>query len=198
MSEFKYKCEQCGLCCYDVEGSYNKRIPLYIEEVDRLVEIAKKCNISFQVIEDLVFPDIKNKKILVLTYRILLNNSKKRCPFYEEDIGCSIHDSKPISCQAYPLSIKQEDAFHFNISIDPSCTFINKHYDSIKNRNKQEIENIFKQEYQNAEKHLRKNKSLILKIKDLEYGGKIKIARKISINEFEHYLKKWDREEIKT
>ncbi|MEJ2279437.1 MAG: YkgJ family cysteine cluster protein [Candidatus Lokiarchaeota archaeon] len=185
MSDLIYKCEQCGKCCYDVEGGYNKRIPLYPQEVDKLIEVAKSREIPFQVVEDLVFPDILNKKILVLTYRILLNNPKKRCPFYEDDIGCTVHEIKPLSCQAYPLSIKQEDAFNFKISIDPYCKFVDKHYDIIKKSSKEMIERIFKNEYKNAEKHLKKNKKLILKIKELEYKKKIEIARKISINEFD-------------
>ncbi|TFF89974.1 MAG: YkgJ family cysteine cluster protein [Promethearchaeota archaeon] len=197
MNDLIYNCEQCGVCCHQVNEPYNKRIPLYPEEVDQLIKVVKDQNINFQVIEDLVFPDILNKKILVLTYRILLNNPKKRCPFYREDFGCTIHEIKPLSCQAYPLSIKQEDAFNFSISIDPSCRFVNKHYEIIKTYKKEMIERVFKEEFINAQKHLRKNKNLILKIKELEYKNKIKIAREITFSEYNKILRNWERKEIK-
>jgi len=197
MNDLRYKCERCGICCHQINEPYNKRIPLYPEEVDRLIELVKERNIKFQVIEDLVFPDILNKKILVLTYRILLNDPKKRCPFYREEIGCTIHEIKPLACKAYPLSLKQEDAFNFSISIDPLCKFVDKHHETIKYYKKQMIEKVFEEEFINAQKHLRRNKNLILKIKELEYKNKIKIAREITFNEYNKILRNWERKEIK-
>ena len=38
-----------------------KRIPLYPEEVNNLIEVAKTRKIDFKVLEDLVFPDILNE-----------------------------------------------------------------------------------------------------------------------------------------
>ncbi|MCK4780481.1 MAG: hypothetical protein KAT57_09855, partial [Candidatus Lokiarchaeota archaeon] len=72
-----YKCRMCGTCCHEVPGDYVKRIPLYPDEADILIEIAKERDIEFKIIEDLVFPDIKNEKILVLTYRIRLDNENQ-------------------------------------------------------------------------------------------------------------------------
>ena len=61
----KYQCKKCGTCCHEVPGDYIKRIPIYPDEADNLIEIAKERDIKFKIIEDLVFPDIKNKKITI-------------------------------------------------------------------------------------------------------------------------------------
>ena len=100
MNDLRYSCMKCGICCYEIEGPETKRIPLYPEEVNRLIEIAKEKNLNFNVIEDLVFPDILNRKIIVITYKIILN-SNGHCPFYEEKEGCIIQDAKPLACSAY-------------------------------------------------------------------------------------------------
>ena len=47
----KYTCQKCGTCCHEVEGKelgYIKRIPLYPEEVDELINIAKERGIYFK------------------------------------------------------------------------------------------------------------------------------------------------------
>lgn len=196
MKELHYHCQKCGTCCHELPGDYKKRIPLYPDEVDTLISIAKERNIPFKVIEDLVFPDILNKKILVITYKIRLDNESHGCPFYNKDQGCTVHDMKPFACQAYPLALKQIDAFNFQISIDPLCNFVIKYYDQLKNTDLEIIKKIFQEEYSKAMAHLNKNKKIMLKIKKLEYLNKIKIAREVRIDEFNSYLSEWEREEI--
>ncbi|MFW9771054.1 MAG: YkgJ family cysteine cluster protein [Candidatus Thorarchaeota archaeon] len=197
MTKLKYKCLKCGTCCHEIiENPGLKRIPLYPEEVNSLISIAKKKKIDFTVIEDLVFPDIKNRKILVITYKINLENSERRCPFFEPKDGCIIHNTKPLSCQAYPLALKRIDAFNFQISIDPMCNFVLDNYEILKNVDMNELEEIFKEEFPKAHKFYQKNKKLQLKIKKLEYGKKIIIPRKITIENFNRYLKEWYRKEI--
>jgi len=202
--ELKYKCRKCGMCCYEIpESPGAKRIPLYPEEVDRLIEIVKrresknKKSSKFRVVEDLIFPDALNKKILVITYKILFENPESSCPFYDVNLGCTIHEIKPFSCQAYPLSLKLEDAFNFQISIDPMCRYVVAYYEKLKSFNLEEIKDVFKDEYPKAEKFYRKNKRIMLKIRRLEYENKIKIPRQISMEEFNNALKEWDRLEIR-
>jgi Fe-S-cluster containining protein len=186
----------CGTCCHEVPGDYLKRIPIYPDEADKLIEIAKERNIEFKIIEDLVFPDIKNKKILVLTYRIKLDNEDQVCPFYNKQNGCSVHDTKPLACQAYPLALKQVDAFNFEISIDPLCYFVIENYDDLKNLDLETLKEIFKEEYPKADKFYQKNKNLIFKIRKLEATKKIEIPREIDLEEFNSYLQKWERKDI--
>jgi Fe-S-cluster containining protein len=198
MSKLRYKCQKCGICCFEVQGNPGtKRIPLYPEEVSELIKIAEQNNIKFNVIEDLVFPDILNEKILVLTYRIILNNENQCCPFYKKDIGCSINNVKPLACQAYPLALKRIDAFRFELTIDPLCNFVIKSYKELKNIDLEKLKEIFKDEYPKAEKFYRKNKNLQFEIRRLEVENKIKIPREIDLKNYNKFLKEWEREEIK-
>ncbi len=192
----KYKCRLCGICCHEVPGDYIKRIPIYPDEADMLIEIAKERGIEFKIIEDLVFPDIKNEKILIVTYRIRLDNENQGCPFYNSYHGCTVHDNKPLACQAYPLALKRVDAFNFEISIDPLCNFVIKYYNELENIDVDQLKEIFEEEYPKAENFYRKNKKLIFKIRKLETLKKILIPRQISLEEFNKYLKNWNRKTI--
>ena len=192
----RYRCKKCGTCCHEVPGEYVKRIPIYPDEVDRMIQIAKEREIEFKIIEDLIFPDLKNEKILILTYRIIFNNKNQGCPFYDEVEGCTIQNIKPLACQAYPLSLKQIDAFNFEISIDPLCNFVVRNYDIIETLDLEKLKKLFKEEYPKGEKFYKKNKRLILKMRKLEAMKEIEIPRQIKLDDFNKYLKKWERREI--
>jgi len=187
----------CGTCCHEAPGEFVKRIPIYPEEADELIEVAKERDNNFKIIEDLIFPDTKNKKILVLTYRIRLDNESQGCSFYDKKIGCSVHNIKPMACQAYPLALKQLDAFNFEISIDPLCNFVINNYEALKTTDLKKLKTIFQEEYPKAEIFYRKNKRLMFKIKELEVTNKISIPREIDVEHFNEYLQKWDRKEIR-
>ncbi|MHA2050563.1 MAG: YkgJ family cysteine cluster protein [Promethearchaeota archaeon] len=197
MKDLTYKCKMCGTCCHEVPGEYVKRIPIYPEEADALIEIAKNRGTDFRIIEDLVFPDEINQKIMVLTYRIRLDNDSEGCPFYEKTNGCTVHDFKPLACQAYPLALKMIDAFNFSISVDPLCNFVIENYEEIKNADMDKIQKIFIDEYPKAETFYRKNKKLMFKIRELEASKKIEIPREISIETYNRNLKEWERTEIR-
>jgi len=191
---------KCGVCCFNLsysDADYMKRIPIYPEEVDKLIEIAEKRQIPLKVKEDLVFPDILNKKILVLTYRFILNENR-RCVFYDPKKGCTIHEIKPFACQAYPLALKRIDAFNLEISIDSTCNWVEEHHNKLKNIDFDKIRVIFSEGFKNAEAFLKKNKKLQLLIRRLEAENKIKIARQISIEDFNEALNNWKREEIRS
>lgn len=197
----EFQCLKCGRCCHEIpdidgENSY-KRIPLYPEEADRLVQIAKQRNVDFRIKEDLVFPDVKNQKILVLTWRILLDNKNKVCPFYSSDVGCTIHDQKPLACQAFPLAIKSEDAFNMRIDIDPLCEFTIVHRDSLEDLTFDKFKIIYAEEFRLAKGLLARNKSAIMELTGKERLGEIEIPRKISVEDFNKYLNDWERVELK-
>ncbi|MFW9773266.1 MAG: YkgJ family cysteine cluster protein [Candidatus Thorarchaeota archaeon] len=197
MTDLEYKCWMCGTCCHEVPGDYVKRIPLYPDEADVLIEIAKSRQVDFLILEDLVFPDTKNERILVLTYRIRLDNETQGCPFYNKTEGCTVQDVKPLACQAYPLALKQIDAFNFEISIDPLCNFVIENYNKLENVNMESLQQIFKEEYPKAERFYQKNKKLMFKIRKLEVTNEISIPREISLEDFNSYLKTWERFEIR-
>ncbi len=199
MTELNYACLKCGKCCSNLSFSnknYIKRIPLYPEEVDRLIEIAKKRQIPLKVKEDLVFPDILNKKILVLTYRFILNENG-HCVFYDPKLGCTIHEIKPFACQAYPLAIKRIDAFNLEITIDSTCNWVEENHKKLKNIEYNKIKIIFSESFKNAEAFLTKKKKLQLHIRRMEAENKIKITRQISSEDFNRALKNWKRNEIR-
>jgi len=199
VTELNYVCLKCGKCCFNLSFSntdYIKRIPLYPEEVDKLIEIAKKRQIPLKVKEDLVFPDILNKKILVLTYRFILDENGY-CVFYDPTIGCTIHESKPFACQAYPLAIQRIDAFNLEITIDSACNWVEEHHIKLKDIDFDKIKIIFSEGFKKAEAFLTKNKKLQLHIRRMEVENNIKIARQISSEDFNRALKNWKRDEIR-
>lgn len=196
----KYTCLKCGVCCYEIESSiegYKKRIPLFPEEADRLIKLAEEKKIVFKIIEDLVFPDILNKKIIVLTWKILMDNPEKCCPFYIPNKGCSIHEEKPLACKAFPLALERVDSFNIELSLDPLCKFVLTKYDQLKIADMDKLKDIFETEFPHAEQLYKKNKKLVLKIRRLEYENKIKIAREITITDLNKALNEWERIEIK-
>lgn len=197
----RYHCLNCGRCCHEVPGTPDdptyKRIPLYPDEADRLVSVARERDVPFKIIEDLVFPDALNEKILVVTYRVLLNNPESVCPFHEKSIGCTIHEIKPLACRAYPLAVKTEDAFTQRIEIDPICKFTVLHRQFLENIDDLTLKQVYPEEYQHALAHLKKNKRVMFKLMRLEREGKIRIPKKISAEDFDACLKKWDRVEIR-
>ena len=199
MQKLRYECMKCGICCsipQNLNNDYIKRIPVYPEEVDRLIQIAERRRLPFKVKEDLVFPDVKNKKILILTYRFILR-PQGMCVFYDINDGCTIHVEKPYACQAYPLAIRRVDSFNLEITIDPLCKFITNNYEKLKDVGIESIKEIFTDEYPKAEKFYKKNKRLQLKIRRLEAEDKIKISRHISLKDFNNALKNWERQEIR-
>jgi Fe-S-cluster containining protein len=192
-----FKCLKCGRCCHEIPESEEKaykRIPLFPEEADKMEGLAKERNIELHLIEDLVFPDIKNKKIIVLTWRILLDDHGGCCPFYSKTQGCIIHENKPLACQAYPLAVKTEDAFNMRIDIDPLCEFTVNHYDNLKSILFDKFLQIYQIEFDLAKKLLKRNKLAIMNLLGKEKIGEIEIPRKIAPEDYNIFLNEWERE----
>ena len=199
-NDFQFKCLMCGRCCHEIPGlrEHNeyKRIPIYPEEADRLEFLAKERNVPLKLIEDLVFPDTKNEKILVLTWRIMLDNEEEVCPFFSTKTGCTIHEQKPLACQAYPLAIKSEDAFNMKIEIAPLCSFTEKHYDLLKSMDFKKFKAIYAEECALAKKLLNRNKSAIMELTGKERLGLVVIPREILPEDYNNYLQNWERETL--
>lgn len=204
--ELIYNCLRCGKCCHEVpeeeiEDEFRekvpdkafKRIPLFAEEADRLEKYAKEKNIDLHLIEDLVFPDIKNQKIIVLTYRIMLDNAEKVCPFYEANTGCRINEDKPLACKAYPLALKTEDAFNMKITIDPLCNFTIDNRLNLEKIDYKNLLKIYQQEFGLAKNLLIRSKQAIIQLMEKQNTGEIVIPQKIDPLEYNKYLKEWDR-----
>jgi hypothetical protein len=70
-------------------------------------------------------------------------------------------------------------------------------YEELETADLKKLQTIFQEEYPKAEILYRKNKRIMFKIRELEVTNKIVIAREISLDNFNEYLKKWDRNEIR-
>ncbi len=189
----QFACLRCGACCQDLP-----RIPIFPEEADRLVEIAQARDIPLHLVEDLVFPDAKNNRILVVTYRIMFDNPDKVCPFFEKrSVACKIHPDRPLSCRAYPLAIKTEDAFHSTIEIGSFCTFTQKYHDDLARLSASDVEILFTELFPNARALLNRNNEIRAKIRYLTQKGEIDIPAEISGEDFDRALKEWPRAELR-
>ncbi|MHA1683987.1 MAG: YkgJ family cysteine cluster protein [Promethearchaeota archaeon] len=191
-----FKCLECGTCCheYPFASEINfKRIPVFPEELEPLESYAKRHSINIKFIEDVIFPDTKYKKIIVITYRIILDGPNCSCPFYSKNAGCNVNQIKPLACKAYPLAQKQEDAYHKSIDIDPYCKFIEKIEGTVKSMTHQDLEEAFPTEFRFSKELMEKNKEIILKIKILQNQEKIVIPSSIKGEDYDGWLKKWER-----
>jgi Fe-S-cluster containining protein len=209
MEDLKFRCMCCGKCCHEVpkdeiqdeyandeNNNAYKRIPLFNEEADRLEKLAEEMDVPLRIIEDLVFPDIKNQKILVLTYRILLDNPDQCCPFYNNEIGCRINDQKPLACRAYPLALKTEDAFNMRINIDPLCQFTIDHREELEQIDFPKLVNVYDIEMELAKDLLNRSKQSILNLMEKQQLGEIEIPINVDVNDYNRYLNEWEREAI--
>ncbi|GAB4305462.1 MAG: hypothetical protein Kow0069_01270 [Promethearchaeota archaeon] len=188
-----FECMRCGACCQDLP-----RIPIFPEETDRLIEIAKERGIALHVVEDLVFPDVKRQKILVVTYRIMFDNPAKTCPFYDHDLpGCAVHPDRPASCRAYPLAIKTEDAFTSKVEIGSFCTWTQKYREELERLQAKDLQAVFGGLVSNARALLARNNEIRVRIRVLQQRGVIDVPSRISGSDFDRALKEWDREEIR-
>jgi Fe-S-cluster containining protein len=188
----------CGRCCHEVPGSEEdptfKRIPVYPEEADRLEALAEARGIPLRLVEDVVFPDTLNEKILVLTWRIMLDNPEGVCPFHDEGTGCTIHPDRPLACQAYPLAIRAVDAFNSEVDIEPTCTFVQEHWDELRGISIEDLRDAFDVEYLNAMAMLARKKRAAMALRGAEATGKMAIARQFTREQLDQWLRDWDRE----
>ncbi len=196
----KFECLRCGTCCHEYEfadGTNFKRIPVFPEELDELEAFAKENKISIKFLEDVVFPDTKNKRIIVVTYRIVLEGVNKCCPFFKAQDGCIVNKIKPLACKAYPLAQKKIDAYTQEMYLDPYCRFIEGHEEHVRKAASENIKEMFDSELDFSARLMKKNQEIILKIKQLTVEGRILIPDKVPSKNLDSWLRSWDRVYIK-
>jgi Fe-S-cluster containining protein len=96
---FKFKCTQCGKCCF------NNEIALNIYDVIRLRHSLKKPTHFILKNEYLNFYIGQFSGIPVVSLNFIENkeNEMRACAFYDDRVGCIVHKDKPIICKLYPL-----------------------------------------------------------------------------------------------
>jgi len=167
---------------------------VFVDELENLEHFATVQDIKIKFLEDVVFPDTKNEKIIVITYKIILEGEERCCPFFSADIGCQVNSFKPLACKAYPIAQKKVDAYHISIDLDPYCKYVENHDAEIRDFSEYEIETSFPAEFRESKRLMEKNQQIILKIKQLTYQGKIIIPETVNPEELDAWLQTWDRE----
>lgn len=191
---------RCGSCCHEYEfadGTNFKRIPVFPEELDELEAFAREKDIRIRFLEDVVFPDTKNSKIIVVTYRIVLEGAERCCPFFHPPTGCMVNEIKPLACKAYPLAQKKIDAYTQEMYLDPYCRFIEENEAQVREAARENIKTLFGSELDFSANLMKKNQEIILKIKQLTVEGRILIPEKVSPRDLDGWLRVWERVYIK-
>ncbi|MFX0098210.1 MAG: YkgJ family cysteine cluster protein [Candidatus Hodarchaeota archaeon] len=202
----KFDCALDCLNCCTLEEGEDKKILVFPEEVSRLeglaVELGKD---KFAVIEDLVFPNVKDSTVVVATYKLYFIHDTT-CAFLDKnEKRCTIHDSKPLACKAYPIAIKTVDATSKEYFLDTGCQFIEDHlefYESIKELSEiAEVEAFLNEnfpfELEAAKKLLDRLNWISLRLRQLEYLSEIEMPENgFSKEDWENALEKWERRDL--
>ncbi|MHA1791087.1 MAG: YkgJ family cysteine cluster protein [Promethearchaeota archaeon] len=205
-----FNCVSCDFCC-SLHEDEEKKIMLFPEEVDFLEKMAIKHDLmNFAVIEDLVFPDVSSKQILVGAYRMLFRDDKTCVFFNKKTKHCLIHeeegfDKKPLVCRAYPIAIKTIDATKKEYYLDTGCIAIEKnlgYFSKIKEiKSIKEVELFleenFPDEFPAAKKIEKRLGWISLRIKQLEIKKEIELpAGSYTIDDWNKALNEWPRMDL--
>jgi Fe-S-cluster containining protein len=99
MEESAGNCNRCGACCKTQNGIILSLIDIY--RISGKLGITPKdffrnyCRISANIIDTFGNGPYKG---------ILLTTKNGICRFYKQNVGCTINDVKPVTCQLYPFN----------------------------------------------------------------------------------------------
>lgn len=113
----KFKCQKCAWCC----KNFGKLgwLPVYDWEKDKLEEEANERGINLTFVPvDLI---IDKRTNISICFQFGMKNEP--CPFLDEKDECSIYDSRPLICKAYPLAkeVLLRDPPRFDLSSFGHC-----------------------------------------------------------------------------
>ncbi|MHC1591109.1 MAG: YkgJ family cysteine cluster protein [Candidatus Helarchaeales archaeon] len=167
---------RCGNCCQHPSdaGESQRYIPVYLDEISVLEELARKHDVDLDLKEDVMYPDFLNKQLIVISHALKFSNT---CPFYDPEIsGCIIYEQRPLTCKAYPVSIWREDGFRTLMHLENECHFIKAHHDDLLIKQFDELQEYFSEEFEHAKRLMIKGKSILYKIIQLEKANKIDVG----------------------
>lgn len=179
MEDFAFQCLKCGTCCnprqanIDEDTSYF--IPIYLNEVDGIIELAEQQNLSIQLEPDLIYFDELNNRLLIVTFALNLDQG---CPFYSST--CAIYDQRPITCKAYPLTIFQQEGTT-GIMVKPECSFVQDNHPKLKGLDYYELGEVFGDEFPFAREIQIAGNAITTKMLQLESEGKIRVPVKVHV-----------------
>lgn len=82
-----WECKKCGRCCKNQPGG----IDLLPEEIKYFPKRSYKKHMGYG----------KTKSDITVTMYKLIS---KRCPLYDEKVGCTIYENRPRVCRSYPVT----------------------------------------------------------------------------------------------
>jgi len=179
MEDFAFQCLKCGTCCnprqanIDEDTSYF--IPIYLNEVDGIIELAEQQNLSIQLEPDLIYFDELNNRLIIVTFALNLDQG---CPFYSST--CAIYDQRPITCKAYPLTIFQQEGTT-GIMVKPECSFVQDNHPKLKGLDYYELGEVFGDEFPFAREIQIAGNAITTKMLQLESEGKIRVPVKVHV-----------------
>lgn len=86
LSDVLIKCKRCGKCCTGTLG-YTVLLKEDIEEIEKVAG-----NFIYDILYDV---EINGKKFKAM---------KQPCVFYDESIGCTIYNARPLCCRQFPVT----------------------------------------------------------------------------------------------
>ena len=172
-----FQCMRCLNCCtpehFGAEISY---VPIYLDEVDRIRDLAAERNLEIKLEPDLMYYDELNNRLIIVTYTLQLG--KEGCPFHDE--GCSIHKYRPITCKSYPLLVHRLGNTT-GIMIKPECAFVQQNSAKLEDLDYYDVSDVFSDEFRFAREIQIKGNAITDQIEQLEADGKIKVPVKVPV-----------------
>ncbi|MHA1651269.1 MAG: YkgJ family cysteine cluster protein [Candidatus Helarchaeota archaeon] len=173
-----FQCLRCGKCCNpnQVNGETAYFIPIYLNEVERIENLAKQKALKITLEPDIMYHDELNDRLIVVTYALRID--KGGCPFYKSK--CIIYDQRPITCKAYPLSIYMYQDTTC-VALKSECTFVQQNRLKLKNLDYYELNDVFCDEFPFSREIQIMGHAITDQILALEAEKKVRIPIKIPV-----------------
>lgn len=174
----EFECDNCGICCNpgQVDKDADHFIPVYLDEVEGIKQLAMENNLEIQLAPDIMYYDELNNRLIIATYALQLNDGS--CPFYQSN--CSIYESRPITCKAYPLSIFRSNDTT-GLTLKPECTFIQQNATHFKSLDFYEMSDVFSDEFPESRQIQIMGNAITSQIMELESENNIKVPVKFPV-----------------
>jgi len=178
MEDLTFQCIKCGKCCNpgQFETDTSHFLPIYLNEVERIIQLAEQHNLKILLEPDLMYFDELNNRLIIVTYALNLDNGG--CPFYSSE--CIIYHQRPITCKAYPFAIFQQGETT-GITLKPECSFVQEHHQQLKKLDYYELGEVFCDEFPFSREIQITGNAITSKILQLEGEGKIRIPVKAPV-----------------
>jgi Fe-S-cluster containining protein len=170
----KFRCLRCGSCCCPkIEPDKTRYIPIYLDELEVILQKSRDLQKSIKLRPDLVYADRLNSQLIETTFELIVYDE---CEFYNTDSkSCIIYQDRPLTCKAFPVLTWRPDGHRKYLQINSKCKFVSQNiwlYDC----SYSELETFFPNEYKYAKDLMDTGREILHKILQLESDGIIDIG----------------------